>query len=222
MPLLPATCPAFDYGQIHVPEIVARAGECVVVSQQRLCDPAPVGRGIEWAIAERFRAGAGTLASRVSLTDHYPFPGSWERSERMWRLALRNEHVLRLIHAVSPDPQSVLVGELLARLGCSNDLTHEIMDKVETGPRRPFNTLAGTPRRLLFVLVALAQGAELVVWSAGGLDPMGMQKVAGEIRRHRNVGGVAVVWDGRWAECALPDRIVECVPAGGAAVCPMA
>jgi hypothetical protein len=65
--------------------------------------------------------------------------------------------------------------------GLSQTEAHAIVARLGLKPEWRLNQLAGTPRMLLGLEAAWARGADVVVFSTAGLDPLGTQEVFREV-----------------------------------------
>lgn len=66
----------------------------------------------------------------------------------------------------------------------NKDQIHDILNKHELERNLPLSNYAGTPRALLGLEKAYALGAEVVIFSTSGLDPLGFQRVFRTVEEH--------------------------------------
>jgi hypothetical protein len=74
------------------------------------------------------------------------------------------------------------VANILQRHGVEHERAAAIEGDLSLEPSKPYDHLAFTPRIELSLEIASYKGAELIVFSTAGLDPMGLQKVSQRIR----------------------------------------
>ena len=163
------TSKGVEDGPLTIPPFELRRGQALCLQI-----PYPVGCDIDIRLAALF------LGRRSKS-------GLWINSRVRWVEALRDmprpPHWLdSFLHKMWPSPRTV---DWLRKNGrLSHEQATVILDRLGIAPQLRCNRFCGTPKTLMKLEGAWANGAEVVVLSICGLDPLGRQAVFAAVTGH--------------------------------------
>ena len=143
----------FELCSLHFPAFQLCAGEAITLSlpNQAHVDQQEI---MQYLTGQRRLSGLSMRAKVVLATPASPSFSlrNWFRSPTPFDWLQKNTHLV-----------NSQIREILAKHGLERNL--------------PLNRYAGTPRALLGLEAAYANGPEIILFSTGGLDPRGRQKI---------------------------------------------